>query len=143
MMELSTGLYVDAELTPGDWKGEEYVAIARNLRSDHLAILPDKIGACSVADGAGLLRNEVRKGKMPKNEILKRIMNVFGLTDNEMSHENIRAAIQTALRAKLNPITRRGRGSGWRRSMTTSSSTTTGRASYFGSVTRPQTRKSH
>jgi hypothetical protein len=108
MMELSTGLYVDAELTPGDWKGEEYVAIARNLRSDHLAILPDKIGACSVADGAGLLRNEVRKGKMPKNEILKRIMNVFGLTDNEMSHENIRAAIQTALRAKLNPNNAQG-----------------------------------
>lgn len=103
MMELSTGLYVDAEMTAGDWKGEEYVAVARNLRSDHLAVLPDKIGACSINDGAGLLRNELKKGKMPKNEMMKRIMSLFGVTDNEMSHENIRQAIQTALRAKLNP----------------------------------------
>lgn len=103
MMELSTGLFVDAELTSGEWKGEEFGAIARNHRADHLALLPDKIGACSINDGAGLLRNEMKKGKMPKNEMMKRILTLFGITDNEMSHENIRASIQTALRAKLNP----------------------------------------
>lgn len=103
MMELSTGLFVDAEITPGEWNGEEYGAIARNHRADHLALLPDKIGACSMKDGAGLLRNELRKGKMPGNVMMKRILNLFGLTDNEMSHENIRQAIQTALRAKINP----------------------------------------
>lgn len=32
-------------------------AVARNHRPDHLAILPDQVGACSLADGAGLIRN--------------------------------------------------------------------------------------
>ena len=58
MMELSTGVYIDNDMTPGDWNGESYVGIARNYRPDHLALLPDKIGACSIKDGAGLLRNE-------------------------------------------------------------------------------------
>lgn len=57
MIEISTGLYTDNEETPGVWNGEPYTSIARNHRPDHLAVLPDKIGACSIADGGGLLRN--------------------------------------------------------------------------------------
>jgi hypothetical protein len=45
MMELSTGVFVDLELSPGEWNGEEYTGVARNLRADHLALLPDKTGA--------------------------------------------------------------------------------------------------
>ena len=44
----------------GDWNGKAYVGIARNYRPDHLAILPDMKGACSIADGAGLCRNHER-----------------------------------------------------------------------------------
>jgi len=66
MMEVSTGVFVDCESTEGEWKGEEYRGIARNYRPDHLAILPDKIGACSIADGAGFLRNEQGRAVMPK-----------------------------------------------------------------------------
>jgi len=60
MMELSTGLFVDLEKAPGEW-GEEkkaFVGTVRNIRPDHLALLPDKIGACSLRDGAGFLRNQ-------------------------------------------------------------------------------------
>lgn len=57
MVEVSTGLFTDNEYTPGHWNGEKYSAIATNYRADHLAILPDEKGACSIADGAGLLRN--------------------------------------------------------------------------------------
>ncbi len=57
MVEVSTGLFLDVEDTPGEWNGEKYIGIARNFRPDHLAILPDTKGACSIADGAGLLRN--------------------------------------------------------------------------------------
>ncbi|MDR1268037.1 MAG: hypothetical protein LBK82_00800, partial [Planctomycetaceae bacterium] len=32
--------------------------VAQNIRADHLAILPDSDGACSVKDGAGLLVNQ-------------------------------------------------------------------------------------
>jgi hypothetical protein len=58
MVEISTGLFTDNEETTGNFNGKDYVAIARNYRPDHLAILPDKVGACSIADGAGLLNNE-------------------------------------------------------------------------------------
>ncbi len=56
MMEVSTGLFTDNEQEPGTWAGEPYTHIARNHRPDHLAILPDRVGACSIADGAGLLQ---------------------------------------------------------------------------------------
>lgn len=60
MMEVSTGLFTDNEQAEGTFNSsgteEKYVAIARNFRPDHLAILPDQIGACSIKDGAGLLQ---------------------------------------------------------------------------------------
>ncbi len=59
MMEVSTGLYTEHELAPGTFNGARYDAIARNYRPDHLAILPDLKGACSIADGAGLCRNKI------------------------------------------------------------------------------------
>lgn len=60
MMEVSIGVWMDLEIIDGTWNGpngpEEYTMIAHNLVPDHLAILPDLVGACSIEDGAGLLR---------------------------------------------------------------------------------------
>jgi hypothetical protein len=57
MMEVSTGLFCDQQMQSGlHTNGRKYDWIARNHRPDHLAILPDQIGACSIADGAGLLQ---------------------------------------------------------------------------------------
>lgn len=56
-MEISTGLYFAVDGEGGTWNGEAYHAIARNYQPDHLAILPDLVGACSIADGCGLMRN--------------------------------------------------------------------------------------
>jgi len=55
-MELSTGLFTDNHpASPGStYNGKPYTHIARNYRPDHLAILPDQVGACSVNDGCGL-----------------------------------------------------------------------------------------
>jgi hypothetical protein len=63
-IELSTGLFVDDEPAPegaifNDHRGQrKYVGIARNYKPDHLAILPSGKGACSLADGCGVLINE-------------------------------------------------------------------------------------
>lgn len=57
-IELSTGLYTDNEEQSGTFNGRQYEAIARNYRPDHLAILPDQVGACSVKDGCGVLVNK-------------------------------------------------------------------------------------
>ncbi len=54
-MELSTGLFVEVEKVDN----EDYIGIARNFQPDHLALLPDMKGACSLSDGAGFLMNEV------------------------------------------------------------------------------------
>ncbi len=59
-IELSTGLFTDNEpAEPGaTFENVPYDFIARGYQPDHLAVLPDKIGACSIADGCGLLVNE-------------------------------------------------------------------------------------
>jgi len=57
-MEVSTGLFVDKEITSGQHNGKEYSGKARNFRPDHLAVIVNGVGACSVKDGAGLLVNK-------------------------------------------------------------------------------------
>lgn len=78
-MELSTGVFTDNEYNEGDWEGprgtEHYEAIARNYRPDHLALLPDQKGACSIADGAGLLANSSDVGLNEKRNLLQSYIN--------------------------------------------------------------------
>jgi hypothetical protein len=67
-LELSTGLFADSDEEPGEWNGEEFNGTLRNYGPDHLAILPDQVGACSVEDGAGFYRNaEGKKEKVPED----------------------------------------------------------------------------
>jgi hypothetical protein len=54
-IEVSTGLFTDnIPVEGGSWKGQAYDYVARNYRPDHVAILPDQVGACSVNDGCGI-----------------------------------------------------------------------------------------
>jgi hypothetical protein len=59
MLELSTGLFADSDETPGEWgdKKEKFNGTLTNLAADHLAVLPNQKGACSIEDGAGFIRN--------------------------------------------------------------------------------------
>lgn len=57
-IELSTGLYTDNEESMGMTdNGQPYDYIARNYKPDHLAVLPNQKGACSIADGCGIMLN--------------------------------------------------------------------------------------
>lgn len=89
MMELSTGLFTDNTKAEkgAEWNGEEYDAIARNYRPDHLALLPDLKGACSIEDGAGFLRLNALPGKIV-------------VVGNGMSHGNIRSLLNSWLQDK-------------------------------------------
>ena len=87
MMELSTGLFVDSDRSPGEWNGEKFDATVTNYRPDHLALLPDLKGACSIEDGAGLLRLNVRPEEIK-------------IVGNEMSHGNVRSLLNSWLRNK-------------------------------------------
>jgi hypothetical protein len=72
-VELSTGLQLDAIQDPGSYNGIAYNAVARNYRPDHLAVLVNEEGACSIADGCGVCVNK-------------------------LTFDNVRAQLYTALR---------------------------------------------
>lgn len=63
MIEVSTGLFCESDGEQGVWNQESFEGTVRNYRADHLAILPDQKGACSLEDGAGLLRNKDGKAQ--------------------------------------------------------------------------------
>jgi hypothetical protein len=53
-VEVSTGLFTTDKPEKGEHNGVSYEAIATNYNPDHLAILTEEPGACSIADGCGL-----------------------------------------------------------------------------------------
>ena len=87
MMEVSTGLFTENENKAGTFKGASYKAIARNLRPDHLAILPDSVGACSIADGAGLLRVNRAERDL--------VLNALQI-NSDVSHDEVRQLLYKA-----------------------------------------------
>lgn len=67
--EVSTGYFRDVEESSGTYKGKPYLTVARNIRPDHLALLPAAEGACNWADGCGVPRtNRVKESSMTKNQ---------------------------------------------------------------------------
>ena len=92
MLEVSTGLFSEIEPKPGIFKGRHYKGVVRNLRPDHLAILPDSIGACSIADGAGLMRNSRKEMEL--------ILNSFGI-NRDAAHDKVRLLLRNAASAEL------------------------------------------
>ena len=53
VLEVSTGLWAEFTEQSGDWNGVAFQEIAKGIVPDHVALLPDEVGACSVADGCG------------------------------------------------------------------------------------------
>jgi len=71
-IELSTGLFLDKKRAShgATYNGKAYDYVTTNYQPDHLAILPDKKGACSVADGCGVnVENET--GFVPSDVLNK------------------------------------------------------------------------
>jgi hypothetical protein len=68
IIEVSIGIFSDEETVAGVWNNERYTAIARNHRPNHLALLPDEVGACSIVDGCGIRVNKQEKTKDVEQE---------------------------------------------------------------------------
>ena len=60
-LEVSIGVFSDEDEIEGEWNGEQYNAVAKNHRPDHLALLPGGVGACSIEDGCGIRANRNNK----------------------------------------------------------------------------------
>jgi hypothetical protein len=66
-IEVSTGLSKttrEEALQNATFNGKPYVATVIDYEPDHLAVLPDQVGACSIPDGCGL--NNAELGGWPK-----------------------------------------------------------------------------
>lgn len=57
-IETSTAYFRDSEQSSGTYNGRPYTSIARNIVPDHIAVLVNERGKCSIADGCGLLANQ-------------------------------------------------------------------------------------
>lgn len=56
-IDVSTGYFAEDVPEAGTLNGREFTHIQRNIRPDHLALLPDEKGACSFEDGCGVRSN--------------------------------------------------------------------------------------
>lgn len=112
MIETSTGVYTtNVKASEGaNHNGVPYGFVAKNYRPDHVAVLPDEVGACSTVDGCGVHVTN-------KKTLLTRILNAIGLSDtdvsnfeeeskkqlvdNELSHSDIRFMLIQALKGSM------------------------------------------
>ncbi len=101
-VEVSLGVFTENEEKEGEWGGEKYIAIAKNHHPDHLALLPDAVGACSCEDGCGLGVNKIQKD-MKIEEMLKSIRQagfaVNQIGNNKGKEEGFRARLDAAYNA--------------------------------------------
>jgi len=87
-IELSTGLRTKNEQAPDESVHNTptgpipYTHIARSYEPDHLAVLPDQIGACSIADGCGVLNQEDSVTRSKSN-----VDGHVGSSDNTLNRE--------------------------------------------------------
>lgn len=91
IIEVSTGLFREEDETAGDFNGATYNSIAKGIEPDHLAILTNSQGACSIACGCGLLQfNEKHPIANQKSwmdiirELRNQIDSRFGYSSNIM-----------------------------------------------------------
>ena len=88
LMEVSTGLFSEFDNTPGVWNGQAYVTAVKNIHPDHLALLPNEKGACSVEDGCGALRTNCDGSE---TSTLNNVVNLINrlLTGNQKQTEKV------------------------------------------------------
>ena len=106
LMEVSTGLFSNQIEEAGEFNGNSYTGRAVGIRPDHLALLPDTAGACSIEDGCGAMRTNCGEDSScscgPKTNVNKsfwsKFKTIIGLKANEVSHDNTRSSLGAALR---------------------------------------------
>ena len=107
MMEISTGLLADTTEQSGEFESVPYTNVIDDIRPDHLALLPDDIGACSIEQGCGAMRlnqedctcgGTCGNCSTPKLNWWQRIRNLFIKPKvNQASHDSIRSKIRSLL----------------------------------------------
>jgi hypothetical protein len=92
--EVSTGLVVDQLEKEGKFAEKKYTSIATSYRPDHLAVLVGKKGACSLADGGGLL---VMQEHIPLEMKEYATVVLDKLLTNQLTHNRLREVLSKSL----------------------------------------------
>ena len=108
VIEVSTGLFSNLEEKAGRFNEEDYQGIWRNIVPDHLAILSEATGACSIEDGCGAPRANVADASCDCNPDSKSLFakvkdkwNMFRIAGTGMTNEAKRSFLSAAIREKL------------------------------------------
>lgn len=113
IIEVSTGLFSNVEEKAGKFNGEEYEGIWRNIVPDHLAILSEATGACSIGDGCGAPRANAAPASCScrgqgdgaaAKSLFSKVrdkFNMFRIAGTGMTNEAKRNFLATAIREKL------------------------------------------
>jgi len=102
-VEVSTG-YRAEQLPAGNYDGKERDAVQGNIRPDHVAVLPNQQGKCSVADGCGVgqgvAANDMIHTNVTNQDFPMELTNVapgdveeVGFTDREWDGDDATAAM--------------------------------------------------
>lgn len=103
-VEVSTGYFCDSVDRAGEFKGKTYSNVHLNLRPDHVALLPNQTGACSILDGCGVPRIHQQATDVEKTGLAKALNAIgaaLGLKTNCSCEEAMKPTEITALVQKL------------------------------------------
>jgi hypothetical protein len=108
MIENSVCVFGELEEKSGEFEGVKYTHVISNMKPDHLALLEDEVGACSIKDGCGAMRVNCGENKecscnKPKTEDSLTIVNLFKKLGsklgfvNELSFDGVREKLMDSL----------------------------------------------
>lgn len=104
-VETSSGLFMGLDQSAGTFNGKPYTGVARKQRPDHVAVLPNKVGAYSVAMGGGIFANSAPDVDTETRTILARTLahrlngvnQGESLVVNELSFDQVSCRLAKAL----------------------------------------------
>jgi hypothetical protein len=70
-VDVSTGAKQKHDIEEGTYNNEQYKAVVSNIYPDHLALLPEQVGACSWDDGCGVRNSEIMDAKEKLSNLFK------------------------------------------------------------------------
>lgn len=85
VVEVSTGYFTDHVSRPGSFEGTKFALRQTGIIPDHLAILTDEVGACSVEGGCGAPRFNSNEGDPvdESSKLLKGLKKLLGILGDE------------------------------------------------------------
>jgi hypothetical protein len=112
MMEVSTGLLCEVMETKGVFNSKEYDGMAINILPDHLAVLPNEKGACSIQDGCGAMRTNCEgkcscKSKNDSHKIVETLTNFFNETSQKepkKQEDSMESNEETSIEQAAEPV---------------------------------------